>query len=129
MAAISFAFWAVCFGAVGHAAAAGTVPETVRILVQSSPLAGSQYYALSTVWNEIHVGDALTLVREPKNRHDPNAIRIEWKGRQLGYVPRAENKPLAAALDRGETLEARVSNLRENGNPWQRVEFEVFLVL
>jgi hypothetical protein len=103
--------------------------ETVKILVQSSPLAGSQYYAVSEVWTQIKPGDRLTLNREPGNRHDRNAIRVDWNGRQLGYVPRAENRAVAAALDRGERLEARVSKLREAHDPWQRVEFEVYLIL
>ena len=103
--------------------------ESVKILVQSSPLAGSQYYALSEAWPQIRPGDRLTLTREPDNRHDRNAIRVDWNGRQLGYVPRAENRAVAAALDRGEKLEARVSNLREAHDPWQRVEFEVYLLL
>jgi hypothetical protein len=97
--------------------------------VQSSPLAGSQYYALSEAWPQIRPGDRLTLTREPDNRHDRNAIRVDWNGRQLGYVPRAENRAVAAALDRGEKLEARVSKLREAHDPWQRVEFEVYLLL
>jgi len=33
------------------------------------------------------------------------------------------------ALDAGEKLEARVSKLRKDPNPWQRVEFEVYLIL
>lgn len=103
--------------------------ESVKILVQSSPLAGSQYYAVSKVWNEIQPGDRLTLTREPDNRHDRNAIRVDWKGQQLGYVPRAENRAVARALDAGEKLEARVSRLRNDPNPWQRVEFEVYLIL
>jgi hypothetical protein len=103
--------------------------ESVKILVQSSPLAGSQYYALSAVWAEIRPGDKLLLTREPDNRHDANAIRVEWNGQRLGYVPRAENRALAAAMDRGEQVEARVSALRKAKNPWQRVEFEVYLVL
>lgn len=103
--------------------------EQIKILVQSSPLAGSQYYALSSVWEEIRPGDKLLLTREPDNRHDGNAIRVEWNGRQLGFVPRAENRALAAAMDRGERVEARVSRLRKAKNPWQRVEFEVYLVL
>ena len=49
--------------------------ESIRILVQSSPLAGSQYYAASAMWQEIQVGDALDLIREPDNRHDRNAER------------------------------------------------------
>ncbi len=97
--------------------------------MQSSPLAGSQYYAVAELWPQIRVGDRLTLVREPDNRHDRNAVRVEWNGRQLGYVPRAENRAVATALDAGEKLEARVSKLREDPDPWRRVEFEVFLIL
>jgi hypothetical protein len=103
--------------------------ERIQILVQSSPLAGSQFYALSSIWDEIRPGDKLLLTREPDNRHDGNAIRVERNGRQLGYVPRAENRALAAAMDRGERVEARVSKLRKAKNPWQRVEFEVYLLL
>jgi hypothetical protein len=106
--------------------------ESVKILVQSSPLAGSQYYALREVWLDLKLGDRLTLKREPDNRHDRQAIRVDWNGRQLGYVPRAENRAVAAALDGGEKLEARISKLRpasETLDPWRRIEFEVFLLL
>ncbi|MBI2308773.1 MAG: HIRAN domain-containing protein [Rhodocyclales bacterium] len=109
--------------------AAARAEERVQILVQSSPLAGSQYYALTAVWKEIRPGDKLLLTREPDNRHDGNAIRVEWNGQQLGYVPRAENRALAEAMDRGERVEARVAHIRKHRNPWQRVEFEVYLLL
>ena len=106
--------------------------ESVKILVQSSPLAGTQYYAMREVWPEIKLGDRLTLNREADNRHDRQAIRVDWNGRQLGYVPRTENRAVAAALDSGEKLEARVSTLRpaaETVDPWRRIEFEVYLIL
>ena len=109
--------------------AQGAGAESIRILVQSSPLAGSQYYALAQVWEQIRPGDRLTLTREPDNRHDRNAVRVDWNGQQLGYVPRAENRAVARALDAGETLEARVAKLRDDPNPWRRVEFEVYLRL
>ena len=103
--------------------------ESIRILVQSSPLAGSQYYAVAEVWHLIRPGDRLTLEREPGNRHDRNAVRVDWNGQQIGYVPRAENRAVARALDQGEMLEARVARLRDDPNPWRRVEFEVYLRL
>ena len=103
--------------------------ESIKILIQSSPLAGSQFYSVAKVWNEIKLGDRLTLTREPDNRHDRNAIRVDWNGQQLGYVPRAENRAVARALDAGERLEARVSKLRDDPDPWRRVEFEVYLIL
>ncbi len=98
--------------------------ESVKILVQSSPLAGSQYYAISSVWQEIQLGSRLALIREPNNPHDRNAVRVEWQGQQLGYVPRRENHAVAKAIDSGEKLEGRVSRLREDADPWRRVEFE-----
>ena len=100
-----------------------------RMLVQSSPLAGFQYYQGKQLWNEIKVGDVLTLVREPANPHDSNAVRVEWRGQQLGYVPRRENRAVSMHMDRGGTVEARVSKLQEHRNPWQPVEFEVLVRL
>jgi hypothetical protein len=79
--------------------------------------------------SEIRVGDRLTLTREADNRHDRNAVRVDWNGEKLGYVPRAENRAVAQALDAGEALEARVSALRDDPDPWRRIEFEIFLVL
>ena len=101
--------------------------QSVRILVQSSPLAGFRYHEAAAVWQELAVGDQLDLVREPANQYDPNAVRVEWRGRKLGYVPRADNAGLAWAMDRGEPVSARISALREHRNPRLRIEFEVFV--
>ena len=101
----------------------------VRMLVQSSPLAGFQYYQGKALWDEMKVGDALALVREANNPHDGNAVRVEWRGRALGYVPRRENRAVAYHIDRGGAVEARISKLLEHRNPWQRVEFEIFVRL
>jgi hypothetical protein len=103
--------------------------ESLRLLIQRSPLAGSQYYALDACWQQIKVGDRLELIREKDNSHDRNAIRVEWQGHKLGYVPRHENRVIAGALDAGEPLSARVSSISDNENPWQRVAFEVFIEL
>lgn len=103
--------------------------ESIRLLVQRSPLAGSQYYAAAEHWHALAVGDPLELIREPDNRHDRHAIRVQWRGHQLGYVPRAQNRSAAAAMDRGERLSARIVRLTEHPDPWRRVEFEVFIEL
>ena len=103
--------------------------ETIRMLVQSSPLAGSQFYATSRVWNELRVGDRLVLIREPDNRHDRAAVRVEWHGQQLGYVPRTENRAIANALDAGEHIEARIARLTDDPDPWRRVELAIYLCL
>jgi hypothetical protein len=103
--------------------------EPVRLLIQRSPLAGSQYYALDEQWLKLRIGDQLELIREPHNKYDQRAIRVEWRGLQLGYVPRAENRLIAEALDAGEKLTARIAHLNQHPDPWRRVEFEVLIEL
>lgn len=75
------------------------------------------------------VGDRLDLIREPENRHDARAVRVEWRGQKLGYVPRRENSDIARLMDNGARLEARVTRLTESRDPWQRVRFEIVLPL
>ena len=113
----------------GLATSLSALAGEVRILVQSSPLAGFQYHAGQALWQEMREGDRLSLVREADNPHDANAVRIEWRGQKLGYLPRAENRSVAVALDGGEAVDARIAKLRQHRNPWQRVLIEVFVVL
>ena len=100
--------------------------EDIRLLVQSSPLAGFRYHAAGEVWDELRVGDALELAREVDNPYDANAVTVSWRGRKLGYVPRRDNAALAWGLDRGEPLAARISRLSRHPNPARRIEFEVY---
>jgi hypothetical protein len=99
----------------------------VRLLVQSSPLAGFSHHAAAEVWCGLRVGDALELAREHDNPHDAHAIGVLWRGRKLGYVPRRANAALAWGLDRGERLAARISRLAQHPNPARRIEFEVYV--
>ena len=101
--------------------------QQVRLLVQSSPLAGFNYHQAPEVWRGMRVGDALRLAREPDNAYDAQAVRVEWRGHKLGYVPRAQNAALAWAMDKGENLEARVSRLQPHRNPRKRIESEVYV--
>jgi len=100
-----------------------------HILLQDSPLAGFQYHAGKQLWNEMKVGDALALSREPDNPYDARAVRVDWRGQKLGYVPRRENADIARLMDRGAKLEARISRLVESRDPWQRVRFEILAPL
>ena len=104
-------------------------PSQASLLIQSSPLAGSQYHALPDIVDRIRVGDALTLKREPDNPHDRNAIQVLWQGHLLGFVPRRENKAVARAMDRGDPLIARVVALHPEESPWRRLRFEISMPL
>ena len=100
-----------------------------HILLQDSPLAGFQYHAGKTLWPLMQVGDTLTLIREPDNAHDAKAVRVEWQGQKIGYVPRRENADVARFMDGGRSLVARISRLAEVRDPWSRVRFEILIPL
>lgn len=98
-----------------------------HIVLQDSPLAGFQYYAGKTLWPEMRVGDTLMLIREPDNGHDPKAVRVEWHGHKIGYVPRRENADVARFMDGGKALVARINRLAEVRDPWGRVRFDILI--
>lgn len=100
-----------------------------RRLLQICPLAGFQHHQGESLWPYLTVGDGLELTREPDNPQDPNAIRIDWNGRKLGYLPRAHNPPTARLMDQGHWLEARIGGLERHVNPWRRVSVEVWWVV
>lgn len=67
-------------------------------------------------------------MREPDNAHDQRAVRVDWLGQKLGYVPRVDNAAVSHLLDTGYTLSAEIVALQDSRNPWDRVEFAVFLL-
>lgn len=55
-------------------------------------------------------GTRLTLVREPRNRYDKNAIAVATAdGLILGYIPAARAARLAGGMDSGRTLDVFVT--------------------
>ena len=121
--------WAICAALLTLAVAATPEPASSEIVVQVSLTAGLRYHDAKAVWDQMRVGDALTLVREPANPYDNNAVRVDWNGHQLGYIPRAENEAIARQMDRGNRLQARIANLTKYRNHRRKLEFEVFLPL
>ena len=97
------------------------------LLIQASPLAGFQYHQGERLWPQFQPGQPLTLAREPANPHDPRAVRVDWRGHKLGYLPRLENTAVSQMLDRGEPLTARILQLRDARDPWARVRVAVEL--
>ena len=102
---------------------------SARIIVQNAPLAGFVYYDGQAVWDRMKKGDLLTLAREPENPHDANAVRLEWQGRMLGYVPRKDNADLARQMDHGARVEARITELTRVANGRHRISYEIHVPL
>jgi hypothetical protein len=51
-------------------------------------------------------------------------VRVAWRGHKLGYVPRAENAPVARLLDAGQPLQARILAVGDEDN-WAPIEFAI----
>lgn len=100
---------------------AGTQWKTL----QTSPIAGFQYHQGEALWPQLATGQPVTLIREPGNRFDQRAVRIDWQDHKLGYIPAIDNAAISQLMDRGERLEAVIVELNQSRNPWERVEVEV----
>ncbi|HET9664860.1 MAG TPA: HIRAN domain-containing protein [Burkholderiales bacterium] len=120
------ACFSLCLLFAGCPAAADS---SAYIVVQYSALAGFRYYEGRSVWEDMKVGDPLQLRHEADNPHDPHAVRVEWRGRPIGYVPRRENGHLARQLDHGVPLKARVTRLEKSRNGRNRVSYEIYVPL
>ena len=112
------------------------VPAMARLgLAPASPntllvahVAGYEYHAgprLETEGWRLFPGEPLRLVLEPDNPHDAQAIRIDWQGHKLGYVPRPENASIADALAAGQPLSVRVARHDPEADVWRRLEFVI----
>jgi len=107
--------------AIAHAKPILSTSKTL----QRSPVAEFQHHQGEALWQQFAIGQPLQLVREPINRHDNRAVRVEWQGRKLGYIPRLDNAAVSQLMDRGERLNAAIAWLNERRNPWERVGVEV----
>lgn len=105
---------------------AETPASEVRVILQTSPLAGFQHHAGQALFPLMAPGQPLALMREPGNPFDPKAVRVTWYGAQIGYAPRADNLDLARLMDRGTPVAARILHLQRSRDPWKRVLMEIY---
>ena len=109
----------------GPAPAQQTPSVAARVLIQTTLTAGLAHHEAKAVWSELASGDALVLVREPTNPDDPDAVRVEWRGRLLGYLPRVDNSDVARMLDRGQSLSASIRSVARYRNHRRKLEIDI----
>ena len=65
--------------------------ENKEITEVTFHVAGVRYHDFWKVWGDLKPGDFLSMVREPTNEYDKNAVRLEFhhndKNFMIGYVP------------------------------------------
>ena len=74
-------------------------------------------------------GQQVSLVREPRNPHDENAIKVTAEGLHIGYIGRDEAEGLAPAMDAGDRIEASIDALLEPEADWPNIGVRIKIVL
>jgi len=100
-----------------------------NVVVQRTLLAGFKYHQAQLLWQQMREGDALTLTHEPTNPYDRQAVRVDWQGQALGYLPRRLNGAVARSLAEGAAITARIKRLRDHPDPRQRIELEILATI
>ena len=84
-------------------------PLRHEILLFDSYVAGTTHIKDESVFDDLKEGDQLTLLREPENRFDENAILVlDGQERKIGYIPEKHNVVFARLMDAGKYLTAKV---------------------
>lgn len=113
-------------------------PSDERKILMECPVAGIGFHDIENVWDELDVGDKVSLVREKDNPHDKNAVAIALyvddpddgdSNTIIGYIPRTDNKAVAALIDMGwsNLLEAEISEKKEHGSNYDKLHITVYV--
>ena len=98
-------------------------------VIKSFFIAGVQHHEMKTVLGEIEDGNIFALIREPSNKYDPNAVRIEYPTEDgsvmLGYVPAKFSSEIGAYIEIGRKLSCVVVELNKAAKPWEWCRVEI----
>lgn len=70
-------------------------------------LVGMKHRGTEALVASLPQGEPLTLLREPSNAHDRNAVQVWARGKLLGYVKGSQVAPLAARMDAAASTQNR----------------------
>ena len=91
-------------------------------------VAGVKFHKFNTISDILEEGMELTLIPEPTNKFDKNAVMIKHNNVMLGYVPAAKvgyAKEVSELLSRGADLKATITALAPDFEPWKALEVEI----
>ena len=76
--------------------------------------------------DEFRPGALVTLVREPENAYDPNAVRVILSnGEMLGYIAKDEASIISNELATGVKYVTRIANVPFQEKHWGQCELDV----
>ncbi|HNH85306.1 MAG TPA: HIRAN domain-containing protein [Acidobacteriota bacterium] len=118
-------FWSLVWGVAQAAQVEAAEPQPQWYQLNEFFVAGFQFYEGVDLIEDIKVGDRFELIPEPENAYDSLAVRIEYQGVKIGYIPRRENKTLHLLLRQGAKLHAEAIYVAPEEMPWEMLELRV----
>ena len=90
-------------------------------------IAGFKFHGgvLKATKGELDVGDVVTLVPDPNNAYDENAIEVRHDGEMIGFVPKAVNQKILPMLGSSTATLSRVDEEAALSEPWKAVQVQV----
>lgn len=102
-----------------------------KLFYKECRLAGRMYHDADFVFEQLHVGTRLHLVRDTENLHDPDAVAVFYHADEkkylLGYIPGNENEELARFLDMGwgNLFNCRISHICPEAHYEQQIRLVI----
>jgi hypothetical protein len=90
-------------------------------------IAGFRYHEGRYLIDRMREGKHVTLRAEPENLHDAGALRVEFEGRHVGYVPRSRNVVPGRLLVQQAPMTARITSVDRAAEPWKAVQVAIWL--
>lgn len=109
-----------------------SVPEAQasrKIYLLQSFVAGFRFHKGMELLPVMQENDLLELRREPNNEHDAFAIALYWQQEMIGYLPAADNEPIARLLDAAALpLLGIITHLNRDTKPWENLAVAVYFL-
>ncbi len=92
-------------------------------------IAGFAYYDGLDVIDQLVLGTPVSLVSEPDNPYDPEAVAIYLERTKLGYIPKDKDSCIASLIyfGHGEIIEAKISSRNLEAHPERQFRIVVKL--
>lgn len=86
-------------------------------------LVGMKFRNSEDFVKSLQAGEPLTLVREPTNQHDKNAVQVVIRDRHVAYIKGTQAAGLASAMDESGHISVN-GKLVFGGDRWPMAEVE-----